>query len=149
MTVKPYIFNNYELTLPEKDRGYYGSNPTSPREQNTNLKEMDGIQLTVDLSNVKDKEDVCERFYNKLGFGKWEGKASWDALGDYLWFFPESSSAFMEIDPGVVHLRVVNINHVWKFSEKDYGTLCEILTTTTDNSRFDDGFRMIVEVNND
>jgi hypothetical protein len=36
----------------------------------------------------------------------------------------------------------------WKLSEKDYSILCEILIAATDNSRFDDGFRMIVEVNN-
>lgn len=148
MTIKPYTLNNYELTVPEKERGYYKSHQVELTQQKENLEEVEGIQLTVDLTDVNDKADVCERFYNKLGFAKRDGNPSWDGLGDYLWYFPESSGAFIEINPKAVHLRVVNLNHVWKISEKYYSILCEILITTTDNSRFDDGFRMIVEVNN-
>jgi hypothetical protein len=40
--------------------------------------------IIVDLTNAKDKADVCERFYKKLGFAKHQDPASWDALGDYL-----------------------------------------------------------------
>lgn len=148
MTIKPYILNNYELTVPEKERGYYKSHQVEPPQQKENLGVVEGIQLTVDLTDVKDKGEISERFYKKLGFAKSKGEPSWDALGDYLWYFPGSSGAFIEISPKVVHIRVINLNHVWKISEKDYDILCEILITTTDNSRFDDGFRMIVEVNN-
>lgn len=148
MTIKPYIFNNYELTVPEKERGHYKSHQVEIPQQKENLEAVEGIKLTVDLTNVKDKEGICERFYNKLGFAKRDGDPSWDALGDYLWYFPESSGAFNEISARVVHIRVLNLNHIWKFSEKDYNILCEILMTSTDNSRFDDGFRMIIEVIN-
>jgi len=151
MTIKPYILNNYEGKLPAQPRGYYRSYPTSTSVQNKAQEKINGVQITVDLSNVKDKNDVCERFYNKLGFdvNKQKLGGNWDSLGDYLWFFPESSAVFTEIDPAVVNLKVLNINHLWKVSEKDYSILCEILTTTTDNSRFDNGFRMIVEATND
>lgn len=105
--------------------------------------------MTVDLTDVKDKADACERFYKKLGFATHQGHANWDALGDYLWFFPESSALFNDLNPAVVHPRVRNLNHLWKSSVDDYSILCEILVTTTDNSRFSDGFRMIVEVINE
>ncbi len=148
MTVKPYVFNNYEQTLPLKERGYYKSDVIDQLVSKKVTEQIEGIQLTVDLSGVRDKEEVHDRFYSKMGFPNREDKSSWDALGDFLWFFPESSGAFLEINPKIVHIRVVNINHIWKFSEKDYSILCEILTTSTDNSRFDDGFRVIVEVLN-
>jgi hypothetical protein len=148
MTIKPYIFNNYEETLPKQVRGYYKSEPASQFQKVEGLEKLEGIQLTVDLTGVVDKADVIERFYTKLGFAPRSGSPSWDALGDFLWFFQESSSAFSSIDPSVVDLRVLNLNHVWTFSEADYVTLCEILVTTTDNSRFDDGFRLILEVIN-
>jgi len=149
MTNKPYVFNNYEKTLPEQPRGHYRSQPVGETANNKQLKKSDGVMMTVDLTSVKDKAEVCERFYAKLGFFKGNGPASWDALGDYLWFFPESSGIFNDLNPAVVHLRIKNLSHLWQFSDRDYTILCEILAVVTDNSRFDDGFRMIVEVIND
>lgn len=149
MTVKPYVFNNYEKSLPaEKPRGQYTALPVNKAPANK-IQRSEGIMMTVDLTDVKDKADVCERFYKKLGFAKHQGPANWDALGDYLWFFPESSAVFNDLNPSVVQLRVKNLNHIWRFSVEDYSILCEILATTTDNSRFSDGFRMIVEVINE
>lgn len=147
MTVKPYIFNNYEKALPEQPRGQYASQPVGKAPE-SKLKKSNGILMTVDLTDVKDKADVCERFYKKLRFAKHQGPANWDALGDYLWFFPESSGVFNDLNPAVVQLCVKNLNHLWKFSVDDYSIVCEILAVTTDNSRFSDGFRMIVEVIN-
>lgn len=149
MTIKPYIFNNYEKTLPELARGGYLSQPVNKTVNDMELEKRDGILMTIDLSGAKDKTEICKRFYAKLGFDRRKSPANWDALGDYLWFFPESSHLFDEINPAVVHIRIKNLNHLWQFSEKDYGILCEILTTSTDNSRFDDDFRIIVEVIND
>lgn len=149
MTIKPYKFNNYENSLPKKERGYYDSHQVKPEiNKLEGIEKRDGIQLSVDLTNVQSKEEVFDRIYPKLGFFYEPNMYSWDALGDYLWFFPESSELFNQISPGVINIRVVNINHMWKFSEKDYAIFCEILMTSTDNSRFDDGLRLIIEVVN-
>lgn len=149
MTIKPYLFNNYEGLLPTKPREEYKSYPANTPVVKEGREKRDGILMTIDLTNVGSKAEVCERFCDKLGFGHKDKKANWDALGDSMWFFPESSGVFNNIDPDVVHIRVKNINHVLRYNEKDYGILCEILMTSTDNSRFDNGFRIIVEAIND
>lgn len=148
--MKPYIFNNYEKTLPIKVRGYYTAFPANSDEVlvNHEIESVDGIQLTIDLKGANSRKDVFERFYGKLGFPISDGSCSWDAFGDNLWFLKQTSAIFEQINPAVIHLKVLNINHLWTYSEPDYSILCEILLTSTDNSRFDDDFRLQVEVSN-
>lgn len=149
--MKPYIFNNYEKTLPQAPRGYYTAFPASQatHEGRRDVEKVNGIQLTVDLSGVISRRDVFERFYKKLGFSLDEKNYSWDAFGDNFWFLKRTSAIFEEINPAVIVLRVQNLNHLWVYSEQDYSILCEILLTSTDNTRFNDGFNFRIEVDND
>ncbi len=110
---------------------------------------MSKLNLEVDFSAVKDKQDIILRLSSVLGLHDISGY-SWDSFYDYFINLDPDSEVVRNTDPKPqkVHLVVKNVKDVRKVSEKDYNILLSILQDATkkENKDIEDKIEFSYEI---